>query len=194
VILASKSAARGALLAGAGVAFETVGSGVDEDVIKQRLLAERADPMTIASALAAAKAEAVSAARDGLVIGADQTLDLDGVLFDKVGNLEEARRRLEQLRGRRHQLHSAVAVAKAGAVVWSEIQSASLTMRAFSADFLDAYLIRNGGAALSSVGCYQLEGQGVQLFDRIDGDYFTILGLPMMGLLALLRGEGVVAT
>ena len=193
VTLASKSAARAQLLAGAGVAFETVGSGVDEDAAKARLLAEDAGPRDIAQALAETKALVVSTRRPGLVIGADQTLDLDGSLYDKVSTLAEARHRLERLRGRLHQLHSGVAVARNGEVIWRETHSASLAMRPFSDVFLDGYLARNGQAALSSVGCYQLEGEGLQLFERVDGDYFTILGLPMLGLLALLRREGVLA-
>jgi septum formation protein len=193
VTLASKSTARAQLLAGAGVRFEAVGSGVDEDAAKARLLSEDAGPRDIAQALAETKAVVVSLHRPGLVIGADQTLDLDGSLFDKVETLAEARHRLERLRGRTHQLHSGVAVARDGAVIWRETQSATLTMRVFSDPFLDDYLARSGEAALSSVGCYQLEGQGLQLFERIEGDYFTILGLPMLSLLALLRREGVIA-
>ena len=193
ITLASKSAARAQLLAGAGVVFEAVGSGVDEDAAKVRLLSEDADPRDVALALAETKALVVSTRRPGLVIGADQTLDLDGSLYDKVSTLEDARHRLERLRGRRHQLHSGVAVARDGEVVWRETQSAALTMRDFSEGYLDAYLARNAEAALSSVGCYQLEGEGLQLFERIEGDYFTILGLPMLGLLALLRRERAIA-
>ena len=193
VTLASKSAARVQLLAGAGLTFETVGSGVDEDAAKARLLADDAGPRDIAQALAETKALVVSTRRPGLIIGADQTLDLDGSLFDKVTCVDEAQHRLERLRGREHQLHSGVAVARDGVVIWRETQSASLTMRDFSDAFLLAYLARNGEAVLSSVGCYQLEGEGLQLFEQIAGDYFTILGLPMLGLLALLRREGVIA-
>ena len=193
IVLASKSAARAQLLAGAGVAFETVGSGVDEEAAKARLLSDDADPRDIALALAETKAVVVSTRRAGLIIGADQTLDLDGSLYDKVATLEEARHRLERLRGRTHRLHSGVAVARDGVVVWRGTDSAALTMRGFSDGFLDAYLARNGEAALSSVGCYQLEGEGLQLFERIEGDYFTILGLPMLGLLAFMRREGVIA-
>ena len=192
IILASKSAARAQILASAGVAFDVAGSGVDEDAIKAKLLAEGATPRDIALTLARTKALAVSAARPGLVIGADQTLDLDGVLFDKAPDLRAARQRFEQLRGRRHQLHSAVAVAEGGAIRWSEVQSASLSMRDLSDAFLDDYLARNAEAALSSVGGYQLEGEGLQLFDQIDGDYFTILGLPVLGLLGVLREDGAV--
>lgn len=192
--LASKSAARAQLLTAAGLVFEATGSGVDEEAAKARLLADDADPRDIAQALAETKARVVSTRRPGLVIGADQTLDLDGSLFDKVANLQDARHRLERLRGREHKLHSGVAVARQGVVVWRETQSATLAMRDFSDEYLSAYLTRNGDAALSSVGCYQLEGEGLQLFERIDGDYFTILGLPMLGLLDLLRREGMIAT
>lgn len=191
--LASKSAARAQLLAAAGLVFETAVSGVDEEAAKARLLADDADPRDIAQALAETKALVVSTRRPGLIIGADQTLDLDGSLFDKVASLPDARHRLERLRGRVHQLHSGVAVARDSVVIWRETQSASLAMRDFSDGFLSAYLARNGDAALSSVGCYQLEGEGLQLFEKIEGDYFTILGLPMLGLLDLLRREGVIA-
>jgi septum formation protein len=194
LILASKSAVRARLLADAGVRFDAVGSEVDEDAAKARLFADDASPRDVALALAETKAVVVSTLRPGLVIGADQTLELDGSLFDKVSTLEQARHRLTRLRGRDHQLHSAVAVARDGVVIWTETKSAILTMRPFSDEFLDAYLARNGEAALSSVGCYQLEGEGLQLFDRIEGDYFTILGLPMLDLLAFLRREGVLLT
>jgi septum formation protein len=194
LILASKSAIRAQLLSGAGLDFETEGSGVDEDVEKSRMLASRVGPKGIAQALSEAKALAVSRRRDGMVIGADQTLDLDGTLFDKAASMGEGRERLVSLRGRTHQLHSGVALARAGELVWSDTQSAALTMRAFSDDFLDGYVMRNASAMVSSVGGYQLEGEGLQLFERIDGDYFSILGLPMLALLAMLRREGVVAT
>lgn len=189
--LASKSAARTALLSGAGVPFETAGSGVDEDQIKRALLAEGAGPKEIAEALAEAKAVAVSQGRPGLVIGADQTLDLAGELYDKVATVDQARERLLRLKGRAHQLHSAVVVAEDGKAVWRETASATLTMRDFSDAFLEAYLADEGEAALGSVGCYRLEGPGAQLFSKIQGDYFAILGLPLMGLLELLRRRGV---
>ena len=192
--LASKSAARRAVLRGAGVAHEAAGSGVDEEVVKAQLLAQGAGPREIAEVLAQTKALAVSAARSGLVIGADQTLDLDGQLYDKVETIEAARERLRKLRGRPHQLHSAVVVSEGDDIVWRVTESATLVMRDFSDAFLDAYLAEEGKAALGSVGCYRLEGAGVQLFDRIDGDYFTILGLPLMGLLDFLRGRGVLTS
>lgn len=189
--LASKSAARAAILTGAGVRFETAGSDVDEERIKTAMLTEGAGPKEIAEALAEAKAAAVSQDRAGLVIGADQTLDLAGELHDKVATLDEARRRLQSLRGRPHQLHSAVVVAEQGQVVWRETASATLTMRDFTDAFLESYLAGEGQAALGSVGCYRLEGPGAQLFSKIQGDYFAILGLPLMGLLELLRRRGV---
>jgi septum formation protein len=192
VVLASQSGTRKALLDGAGVAFSAVSPGVDEDAVKQELLARRATPREIAGALAERKAVRISAGRpQDLVIGADQTLELAGGLYDKVADLEAARARLRELRGRTHRLESAVAVARNGDVIWRETATAALTMRDFSDDFLEAYVAREGAGLLSSVGCYRLEGLGAQLFSRIDGDYFSILGLPMLGLLELFRREGV---
>jgi septum formation protein len=179
------------VLEGAGVPFEAVGSGVDEDIAKAALLARRATPRQVAEALAEEKALAVSVGRPDLVVGADQTLEFQGQLYDKTETLDAARERLKALRGMPHMLHSAVVVAERGAVVWRETQSATLRMRDFSDAFLEAYLAAEGEAALGSVGCYRLEGQGVQLFSRIEGDYFTILGLPLMGLLDLLRKRGI---
>jgi septum formation protein len=194
LVLASKSAARRAVLQGAGVPFEAVGSGVDEDAAKVGLAARRATPRQVAEALAEDKALAVSMGRTELVVGADQTLEFQGQLYDKVETLEAASERLKALRGKPHQLHSAVVVAQGGAVVWRETQSATLWMRDFSDGFLEDYLAAEGEAALGSVGCYRLEGLGVQLFSKIEGDYFTILGLPMMGLLDMLRRRGVLSS
>lgn len=187
IVLASASASRAALLRAAGVPFTVTPSQIDEDVVKARMLRECAQPDVIARRLAELKARAVSETSDGLVIGADQTLDLAGVLHDKPRDLAESRDRLKALRGRRHSLHAAVAVARGGEVVWSALDTASLTMRAFSDAFLDAYLERQGEAVTSSTGAYLLEGEGVQLFEAIEGDYFAILGLPLLGLLAFLR-------
>lgn len=192
VILASKSAARTAVLKSAGVAFETAVSGVDEDAVKTALLAEGQGAKAIAEALAELKAQKISQSRAGLVIGADQTLEFDGRLYDKAETVEEARARLKLLRGKPHQLHSAVVVAKDGAPIWRDMVTASLTMRDFSDDFLEDYLAREGEAALGSVGCYRLESLGAQLFSKIEGDYFAILGLPLLGLLDLLRNHGLV--
>jgi septum formation protein len=191
VILASKSAARAAVLGGAGVPYEIHVAGVDEDAVKQGLLADGAGPRDVADALAELKAVKVSRAYDGLVIGADQTLEFDGRLYDKTPNLDAMRERLKAFRGKPHLLHSAVVVAKDGAPIWREVVSARLTMRDFSDAFLESYLITEGAEAFGSVGCYRLEGPGAQLFSKIEGDYFTILGLPLMGLLDLLRRHKV---
>lgn len=190
IVLASKSAARRAVLDGAGVAYEAVDSRYDEESAKQSLLAEGATPKDVAEVLAEAKALKISRGRAGLIIGADQTLDLDGHLYDKAESLEAARERLTTLRGKAHKLHSAVVVAKDGAPIWREVVTATLTMRPFSDAFLEEYLALEGEAALGSVGCYRLEGPGAQLFSKIDGDYFAILGLPLLGLLSLLREHG----
>ena len=183
VTLASQSPARAQLLASAGVPFTTMVAGVDEDALKAGLLAEGVSPRDIADA----KAVRVSSRRPGLVIGADQTLDLNGRLFDKAHSAAEARERLLALRGQPHKLHSAVVVALDGQPIWREVGTATLHMRPVSDAFIEGYLRRQASAVLSSVGCYQLENEGVQLFDRIEGDYFTILGLPLLGLLDLLR-------
>ena len=194
IILASKSAARRAVLTGAGVPFEVVVAGVDEDAVKAGMLAEGAGARDIADALAELKAIRVSRSRSEFVIGADQTLEFEGKLYDKAESVDEARERLTAMRGKPHKLHSAVVVAKEGAAIWRELSTATLTMRDFSDDFLEAYLAEEGPAALGSVGCYRLEGPGAQLFSKIEGDYFGILGLPLLGLLDLLRRHKVIAS
>ena len=193
ITLASKSASRAAILAAAGVAFAAVDSGVDEASAKARLAQEGASPQVTAERLAALKAGAVSRGRPGLVIGADQTLELDGVLYDKATTKAEARGRLLALRGRTHSLHTATAVAEDGRIVWEAMESPRLRMRSFSKAFLDDYLERAGSALTGSVGGYYLEGLGVQLFERIDGDYFAVLGLPLLPLLDFLRSRGALA-
>ena len=192
--LASTSSARIAMLKAAGLEFDAVSPGVDEAGPKAKLLAEGAGPQKVAEMLAAMKAIAASKGRDGLVIGADQTLDLDGELIDKSASIEELRERLLQLRGRRHRLHSAVVVAEKGRPLWRTTDTAGLSMRVFSADFLDGYLARNGPEMLASVGGYRLEGEGIQLFDEVRGDYFTILGMPLVPLLDFLREKGLAPT
>ena len=191
LILASQSAVRASLLRAAGLTFETASPGVDEDAVKAAH--PGAPPREIAAILADKKALAIAAygRTDALVIGADQTLEYDGRLFDKAQSIEEARARLFLLRGRTHNLHSAVTLARKGEVLWRETVTASLTMREFSDAWLDHYLACNP-EVLSSVGCYQLEGMGVQLFSRIDGDYFAILGLPLTQLLETVRREGAI--
>jgi len=188
IVLASKSLARRAVLEAAGVPIEVAGAAVDEAALKAGLLAKGASPKEVAQALAAAKAAAL--AGPAYVVGADQTLELEGRLYDKVTSRDAARERLKILRGQAHQLHSAVAVAREGRVLWRELESATLTMRDFSDGFLEDYLALEGAAALGSVGCYRLEGPGAQLFAAIEGDYFAILGLPLLGLLEFLRGQG----
>ena len=193
VVLASTSAIRQAVLKGAGVAFEAVSPGVDEETVKASLVAEGVSPRDIADALAEAKAVKVSRRRPGLVIGADQTLDLEGRLYDKAATVDEARERLREMRGKTHKLHCGMVVARDGTPIWREVVTTSLRMRPFTDDYLEGYLQRNAPGILSSVGCYQLEGEGVQLFDRIEGDYFAILGLSLIPLLDLLRRHGAVA-
>lgn len=190
ITLASQSSARQMILRNAGVTFDAVSPGVDEDAAKAGLLAETVTPRDIADALAEMKAVKVSTKRSGLVIGADQTLDLNGRLIDKAVSLDEARARLLELRGTTHKLHSAVVVARDGQPIWRVVESAKLSVRPFSEAWLDQYIERRGEALLWSVGCYELEGEGVQLFDKIEGDYFTILGLPLIGLLDFLRLHG----
>lgn len=187
VILASTSAIRMQLLRSAGVAFEAIPAGVDEESIKTALLAEGVGPRDIADALAEAKAVKISRRLPGLVIGADQTLDFQGRLFDKAATVDEARARLQEMRGHGHKLHCGMVVARDGTPIWREVVTTTLHMRPFTDAWLEGYLDRNSPAILSSVGCYQLEGEGVQLFDRIEGDYFAILGLSLIPLLDLLR-------
>lgn len=197
IILASGSAARRQMLASAGVMFSIVPADVDEGAILATLGTESAcvDPDQVAGVLARAKAEAVSAAHPhALVIGADQILSLGTRLFEKPADLAEARDHLDRLRGQTHVLHSAVVLAERGRSVWGTCERANLTMRWFSDPFLDAYLARAGERICRCVGAYELEGLGLQLFERIEGDYFTILGMPMLSLLAELRARGLIVT
>jgi septum formation protein len=185
--LASGSQVRAALMRGAGLEFDVAVSGVDEDAIKADY---RGTPDALALKLAEAKARAV--ARDGLVVGADQILVCEGTLFDKPRDIDEARENLKKFRGRTHALVSGTVLLDDGAPVWSLSEQVSLTMRAFSDEFLEAYLLEAGEDVLKSVGCYQLEGPGVQLFEAVDGDYFAILGLPLVPLLGALRARSAV--
>ncbi len=196
LILASASAARRHMLEAAGLEVETIPAHIDEEEIKLALHAEQAPARQAAEALAELKARRVGhiAAQQGdqrFIIAADQMLVCENEWFDKPADLAAARRQLQRLRGKPHQLVSAVVVARAGGIVWRHIDTATLTMRDFSDDFLDAYLAQAGAAVLGSVGAYQLEGLGVQLFSRIQGDYFTILGLPLLPLLTFLRDNRV---
>lgn len=193
LILASRSAARRAMLTGAGVPFVAEDAGVDEDAIKISLAG--IDPAELALELARAKALAISRQDpEAWVLGSDQTLDFDGGMISKAPNLTVARERLHTLRGRTHHLNSAAALANNGVVVWSGVDTARMTMRRFSDAFLDTYLEAEGEGLLGSVGCYRLEGMGSQLFDRVDGDYFTVLGMPLWPVLDELRRAGVIRT
>ena len=185
--LASGSQVRAALMRAAGLEFDIAVSGVDEDAIKAR---HGGTPDALALKLAEAKARAI--ARDGLVVGADQILVCDGVLFDKPKDMDEARQNLKKFRGRTHALVSGTVLLDDGKPVWSLAEQVTLTMRQFSDEFLEAYLLDVGDDVLKSVGCYQLEGPGVQLFEALNGDYFAILGLPLVPLLAALRARGAV--
>ncbi|MBM3642959.1 MAG: Maf-like protein [Alphaproteobacteria bacterium] len=192
LILASTSASRRALLANAGLAFEIEAPGVDEEEVKLSLLAAGADAGAIAERLAELKAVRVSARHPGaLTIGADQTLACEGRLFDKPPTLADARDHLRALRGRTHELQSAVVVARDGARLWHARERARLAMHDFDDAFLDAYLTAAGEDITGSVGAYRLEGLGAQLFSRIEGDYFTILGLPLVPLLRFLALHGI---
>lgn len=191
LILASTSAVRRKVLANAGVPFDAVGSGVDEEVLK----ADHPDasPADLAILLARAKAEAVSVLRpDAFVLGCDQVLELDGELFDKPADVDEAHIRLRRLSGRTHRLISAAVISRGGERVWQCVDTADLVMRPLGDTYIESYLTREGEAALSSVGAYRLEGLGAQLFERIRGDHFTILGLPLLPLLAQLRTLGII--
>jgi septum formation protein len=192
LILASGSAARRRLLEAAGLSFEVVIPHADEEAAKARFRAEQMKPGEQADALAELKALSVSTRRGGLVIGADQMLALEGEVFDKPKNAGEAREHLLRLRGRTHDLITAVAVARGGAVIWRHIDTPRLTMRAFSDAFMEDYIARAGASVLTSVGAYQLEGLGAQLFERVEGDYFSVLGLPLLPLLAFLREHRMV--
>jgi septum formation protein len=190
LILASTSASRQALLRGAGVVFTAEAARIDERAVEAGLVGR--SPADVALALSEAKARDVSTRYPGaLVIGADQTLSLGERSFHKPATPADARAQLQALRGATHHLNSGVACARDGEIVFRHVASAAMSMRPFSDAFLDQYLAVAGDAVLKSVGCYQLEGPGIQLFDHIAGDYFTILGLPLMPLLAALRNLGV---
>lgn len=193
LILASKSPFRAALLTNAGVPFAVEGAQIDERAIEEPLLMAGATPSLVALTLAKAKAQDVSTRHPhALVLGSDQTLSVQGTVFHKPDGMEGAKRHLTVLSGKTHYLNSGVAMALRGKIVWEHLSIARLTMRELSGDFIDRHLQRVGQRVLSSVGAYQYEGEGVQLFEEIDGDYFTIVGLPLLPVLKELRERGVI--
>jgi septum formation protein len=193
LILASKSASRRALMSGAGLVHEAVGAEIDERAIEASLSKRYAKPPEVAVELARAKAQWVSE-RDGdaYVIGSDQVLSLGGRLFHKPLSIGEAADHIRAMSGQTHHLNCGVAIAFRGEIIWTEISIAAMTMRTISPSFLQTYLDMAGESILQSVGAYQFEGPGIQLFENIEGDYFTILGLPMLKLLAGLRSLGII--
>ena len=189
LVLASKSNIRRTLLTAAGVAVEIVPSVVDERAMESA--AQSVSAVAVAALLARAKASAVASLRPGrLVLGADQVLSLDGRRFSKATDRATARAQLRALAGRSHELHSAIAFVQDATVLFEHASTARLRMRAFSDEFLESYLDAAGAAATESVGAYQLEGLGVQLFESVDGDYFTVLGLPLLAAMDFLRRRG----
>jgi len=192
LILASGSPFRRALLANAGLDFSVVKPQIDERAVESAL-GDEVTPEDVAAILAEAKAQEVSQRHsDALVIGSDQTLALGDEIFHKPADMEAARRHLLKLSGKTHSLNSAVVIAGAGETLWRHVGVAHLTMRALEPAFIGRHLARVGGKALGSVGAYQIEGEGIQLFERIDGDHFTIVGLPLLPLLAALRDLGAI--
>jgi septum formation protein len=192
LILASQSRARQMLLANAGIGFESIAPGIDERAIAQA--SELSSPRDIAALLARQKSLFISTRRPAqYVVGADQTLARSARLFSKPASREMAAAQLRELAGASHELYSAVAVARDGKIMFEEVMIAHMTMRRLSETEIEAYLHEAGEAVTSSVGAYQLEGLGVHLFERIQGDHFTILGLPLLPLLDFFRSEGLLA-
>jgi len=195
LVLASGSSIRAELLRNAGLTIDVDPADVDERAVEAPLLESGFPPEDLAAILAEAKANDVSDRRPGdLVIGADQILAFEGKRRTKPEDMEAARRQLLAFSGKTHELLSAVVISKNGAAVWRHVSTARLTMRILSPAFIGHYLAAAGDGVLSSVGAYQLEGRGIQLFEKIEGDYFTILGLPLLPLLAQLRALGEIET
>jgi septum formation protein len=193
LVLASASPFRRRLLEAAGVVVRAVPADVDEAALKQLLLARKSPPAEVAAALARAKADAVGAGLpQALVIGADQVLAFGQEVFSKPVDAAQAREQLLRLRGNSHQLHTTVVLVQRGIPVWSHVETATLVMRSFSDQFLERYLAAVGSDISQSVGGYKIEDRGIQLFSRIDGDYFGIIGLPLLALLGELRRLGAI--
>lgn len=194
LVLASRSESRASILKNAGLEFDIVPADVDEPAIRAVIQKSEPnpDPADIAEILARTKAETVSAERkQSVVIGADQILLFEGRIYEKPADIAAARRMLLALKGNTHQLYTSVSVARNGQSIWAHGATANMTMRSFTPEFLGQYLADAGEQVLKSVGAYQIESTGIHLFSKIDGDYFTILGLPLLPLLEFLRGEGV---
>lgn len=194
IILASGSLIRRELLVNAGVEFDVITKPVDEAAIKASLLNEDVSVRDIADALAEAKSVRVSAQNEGLVIGADQIMTMDGILYDKPTSLEEAKNRLMTMRGKTHYLIGAVVISETGNAIWRYMSKTKLDMRPFSEEFLDEYIEAEGETILQSVGGYRFEGRGSQLFSKVDGDFFSILGLSLLPVLDFLRERGALTT
>jgi septum formation protein len=193
LVLASSSPFRRMLMENAGLAFEARAAQIDEREIESQLEASGAGPDKVALELARAKALDVSRLKpEALVLGSDQTMSLGERVFHKPKDLNEARRHVLSLSGRTHRLNSAIALVQDGKPIWDHVSHADLTVRPLSEDFVDRYVQRCGDKLLGSVGAYQLEGEGIQLFSDVRGDYFTILGLPLLPLLAKLRELGAI--
>lgn len=192
LVLASASASRKKLLTAAGVDFIADPADLDEDALIAGLKARGADAVQIASELAGQKALAVSRRHPGkLVLGGDSVIAFGGAFLSKCASMEQARALLHKLSAKEHLLVSAAALARNGDLLWTHASPCRMSMRSLSRRFLDNYLAQEGPAILSSVGCYHYEGRGAQLFDKVDGDYFSVLGLPLLPVLAELRKEGV---
>jgi septum formation protein len=196
LVLASQSAGRRALLSAAGVPHEAVSAGVDEESAKAALVAQGLGARDLADALAELKALKISGKRPGdFVLGCDQTLALDdGARFDKALSRAGLADHLRQLSGKTHSLYSAMVIAQGGQAVWRHIERVRMTMRPLSDAFITDYLDQEGDALLSGVGGYRIEGRGIQLFSRIEGSHFAIIGLPLLPLLDYLRTRGVLAS
>ena len=193
LVLASGSQSRKALLTAAGVPFIADPADLDEDALMKEL--EGASAAAVAQSLAEQKALTVSHRHPGqLVLGGDSVIAFAGEFLSKCASVDEARRLLSRLAGHEHLLVSAAALARDGALLWAHASPCRMSMRPLSPQVLDDYLASEGAAILSSVGCYQFEGRGAQLFDKVDGDYFSILGLPLLPVLAQLRKEGLLAS